>query len=187
MILEQVKKLATKVLVRFKGKDYLPDGPIRFGWHMHHDLLVEPLIEPIRDRVRWIMYHKCAEEIPIRLKWMRPVEGALPEPCVAKAREYCKARAAEKKVWAKSSLAFSRLAHTREKARDERQWMKNNDEVWAEYTKARDRVWDASDEYKRTVVECSEEITRLHAVECPGAPWDGNEMVFAAEAAKEEE
>ena len=72
MILEQVKKLATKVLVRFKGKDYLPDGPIRFGWHIHHDFLVEPLIEPIRDRVRWIMYHKCAEEIPIRLKWMRP-------------------------------------------------------------------------------------------------------------------
>ena len=172
MILEQVKKLATKVLVRFKGKDYLPDGPIRFGWHIHHDFLVEPLIEPIRNRVRWIMYHKCAEEIPIRLKWMRPVEGALPEPCVAKAREYCKARATEKKAWAK-----------REKARDERQWMKNNDEAWAEYTKARDRVWDASDEYKRTVAEYSEEITRLHAVECPGAPWDGNEMVFAADAA----
>ena len=43
--------LKAKVLARFAGHDYVPDGPVVFAWHIHHDVLAEPLCEPVSRRV----------------------------------------------------------------------------------------------------------------------------------------
>ena len=51
-----------------------------FWWCIHHGIKLEPLAEPIEIRVRYIREGKAAHEVETRLRAMRPVAGALPEP-----------------------------------------------------------------------------------------------------------
>src|SRR5208283_4454750 len=47
-------------------------------WHIHHDVLVERLTEPIENRIEFIMYQKPKGEVETRLRLMKPVRGKLP-------------------------------------------------------------------------------------------------------------
>ena len=49
-------------------------------WCIHHEVKLEPLSEPIENRARYIREAKAEHEIETRLRAMRPVTGALPEP-----------------------------------------------------------------------------------------------------------
>ena len=53
-------------------------------WCVHHAVRLEPLTEPIENRVAYIRSSKAAHEVETRLRALRPVVGPLP-PAVQKA------------------------------------------------------------------------------------------------------
>lgn len=55
---------------------------LKFYWHIHHDVLVEPLTEPIKNRIEFIKENKPKDEVELRLKLMKPVKGKLPKELV---------------------------------------------------------------------------------------------------------
>lgn len=72
-------------------------GPIPrllFAWHVHHDVLVEPLLETIEERAQYIRNHKPAGEQEVRLRLLRLVRGSLPPGVVETWRALVEARCA---------------------------------------------------------------------------------------------
>ena len=51
-----------------------PLPPVEYAWHVHHEQLVEPLSEPIENRIKYIKENKSKSEIPTRLKLIKKVE-----------------------------------------------------------------------------------------------------------------
>jgi len=49
-----------------------------FWWHIHHEVLVESLTEPLRARINYIKKNKPKDEIELRLKLLTPVLGDIP-------------------------------------------------------------------------------------------------------------
>ena len=47
-------------------------------WHVHHDVLCEPLTYPVEDRIAFIKANKPSSEVETRLRLMQPVRGKLP-------------------------------------------------------------------------------------------------------------
>ena len=129
-------------------------------WHIHHDVLVEPLNESLGTRIEFIKEHKRSSEVPTRLRRMKPVRGKLPE--LAKARaELAKADAEWDKAYAEWAKAYAELA----KAGAEL------DKADAELAKA-GAEWDkAGAEWDKAIKHPS--VLALHAKECPNCPWDG--------------
>jgi hypothetical protein len=158
--------LRAKVLARFKGRDYDPNGPTVFAWHVHHEQLLEALTEPIACRVDHVLENKPSREIEIRLKWLRPVVSQLPAIYVKAQKTYNEAWRAHDKTWKAYIEARGTYAETTcSKARDEAR-------------KARDEAWRARAEARRT---CDEKIVTIHAAECPGCPWNGKTLVFPSD------
>jgi hypothetical protein len=64
-------------------------------WPIHHQKLIEPLEEPLVNRVRYILTEKPKDERKIRLRALRPVQDVnnLPDIFVKARAEYVKARA----------------------------------------------------------------------------------------------
>ena len=93
---------------------------VTFAWHIHHDVLIEPLTEPIENRIAYIKANKPEEEIPVRLRLLKPVVGALPAAVVRAWAAREKAWAAYDKEWAayKKAVADNRkeieALHTQE-------------------------------------------------------------------------
>ena len=67
---------------------------IKFAWHVHHDLLVEPLIEPLKNRIAYIKDNKPEDEIATRLRLLKPVVGGLPTAVAEAGKAYREARKA---------------------------------------------------------------------------------------------
>ena len=49
----------------------------QFYWHIHHDALVEELMQPLANRIDYIMRNKPEKEIPTRLARLKKAD--LPE------------------------------------------------------------------------------------------------------------
>ena len=47
---------------------------LQLYWHIHHDILVENLTEPIKNRIDFIKKNKPNDEIKLRLKLLKKVE-----------------------------------------------------------------------------------------------------------------
>jgi peptidoglycan hydrolase CwlO-like protein len=117
-------------------------------WHIHHDKLVE-WTDDLDERIEYVKGNKAPAEVETRLRLMKPVQGQLPEVFV-------KASAERKRAYAE----WDRMDAERDQASAERK------RAYAE--------WDrASAEWDRAWVECLPQIEALHAIECPGCPWDG--------------
>ena len=58
-----------------------------WAWHVHHDILLQRLKEPIENRVDYIKSTKPKSEIPIRLRLLRPAKGLGKTEAYAKRRE----------------------------------------------------------------------------------------------------
>jgi hypothetical protein len=116
-------------------------------WHLHHDRLIE-WTDDIDKRWDYVVREKCEEELEIRLRLMRPVIGPLPAKLDAARAKWNAARA-------KWNAAFAKLDAARAK------WNAACDKLDAARAK-----WNADPA-----------IIALHAVECPGCPWDG-ETIF---------
>ena len=115
-------------------------------WHIHHDVLCEPMTYPVEDRIAFIKANKPSSEVETRLRLMQPVRGKLP-PRFAKA---CAARAAARS--AARSAAWASAA-------------------WSAARSARSAARDA---YDKALNVSRPALERLHRKECPGCPWNGH-------------
>jgi hypothetical protein len=127
------------------NKVYL-EGGVPAGvicWLLHHQTLIEVTTEPMAGRIRFVKESKSSEEIPIRLKWMRPVWGKLPVSVVDAGRRLVAVQKSLDKNWtprASNSLRAASMA------------------------------------WSRAVKRCQKSIEKLHALECPGCPWNGETL-----------
>ena len=113
----------------------MTDSPLY--WHIHHDILAEPLTEPIENRIRFIKNNKPYHEFETSLRLMKPVRGKLPELDKAYA-EWDKARA----EWDKARAEWGNAS--------------------AEFVKAYAEWDNASAEWGKAYAEFVKEIGRAH-------------------------
>jgi len=116
-------------------------------WNVHHEIHLEPLTEPIENRVRYIKEHKPKHEIETRLKNLAPVlhPERLPETLIKARDAYNKAR----------------IAYNEAKA--------YHNEVWDACVKA----WAA---LKKARIAYEPELTALHCEEYPDTTWNGKSI-----------
>src|SRR3989304_1216006 len=132
-------------------------------WHIHHkDFLLE-WSDDIQERIDFIQAEKPKHEVEIRLRLLKPVQGALPPKLVKAGDARGKAEDANAKAWD----AHVKAGAPRDKAK-------------AAYDKAKaayDKDWDAFgkdwDAYRKAYDKYLPQIEALHALECPDCPWDG--------------
>jgi hypothetical protein len=133
-----------------------------WAWLIHHEILAEPLTEPIESRIKWILENKT-DNVALRLRLLRPLvedEAMRSDAELGNAHaEYIKARAAE----------YS-------KVRDELTT------AYAEYYKDRDRYIKAYAEYNKASAELYKSAIMHYHRLFPDSPWNGK-TVFAGEYA----
>src|SRR3990170_3124301 len=117
-------------------------------WHIHHEVLLE-WSDDIQERIDFIQAEKPKHEVEIRLRLLKPVQGALPPKLV---------KAGDARDKAYDANAKARDAY--DKARDA-------------YVKAGDARDKAKAAYNKAYDECLPQIEALHALECPDCPWNG--------------
>jgi uncharacterized protein YdeI (YjbR/CyaY-like superfamily) len=117
-------------------------------WHVHHDVLLE-YSHDINERVAYIKAKKPKEEVPLRLKLMKPVRGKLPDEVVKAYAARDKANAAYDKAYAARDKAYAACV-----------------KAYA----ARDKADAARD---KAIKKHMKKIEALHKKECPDCPWDG--------------
>ncbi len=159
-----------------------------FYWHVHHNRLIEECYS-YEERAAAIKTTKPASEIPLRLKLMQPVKGALPpaflqawaaheEAMVA----YRKAMAALDGAWAaregawaaheKAMVAYRKAMADWDKAKAD--WEGAREGAWAAYRKAMAARDKARADWEEALKHHWPEIVALHAQECPDCPWNGH-------------
>ena len=72
---------------------------VRFAWHVHHGILVEPLLGPISVRRRHINEHKPKQEIAPRQRLLKSVKGPLPTLVAKAGKAYDAAGKAYAAAW----------------------------------------------------------------------------------------
>ena len=77
----------------------------KWAWHVHHDVLLEPLVEPIETRIAFIKAHKPKKETATRLRLLKPVKGPLPAKLLKAGKASVKAWKAYDKAWKASVKA----------------------------------------------------------------------------------
>lgn len=126
---------------------------MKLYWHIHHDILFEFATEPIQNSIDYINNCKPMNEVPIRLKLLKPVKGKLPEEVERALVDLNKARAALDK--APPYLVDEALVD----------WV---DKALVDLDKARTNLYKVFKKYEK-------EINALHVQECEkDCPWDGN-------------
>jgi len=135
----------------------------KFYWHIHHDILLEPLTEPLKNRIEYIKNNKSKNKIELRLKLLKPVKGKLPDEVIKAGEAYYKAQETSGKVWE----AYYKTWEASVKS-----W-EASVKAWEVYAKA----WETRDEarraYDKILKKYSKEINELHEKECPNCPWNG--------------
>ena len=121
---------------------------LEFAWHVHHDVLVELLVEPIKYRQQDIRQNKPEEERERRLALLKPVLGILPDSVIKAGAAYAQAVDAYAKAWAtRGSIAA--------------------------FGKAGDVYDKAEADFKEVCQTEYLAIEALHKLECPNCTWDG--------------
>src|SRR4030065_437722 len=124
-------------------------------WHIHHEVLLE-WSDDIQERIDFIQAEKPKHEVEIRLRLLKPVQGALP-PKLVKAGD---ARDKAYDANAKARDAYDKARDAYVKAGDAR-------------VKAKAAFVKAKAAYNKAYDECLPQIEALHALECPDCPWNG--------------
>ena len=127
----------------------MSDKPTVFAWHVHHDVLMEALTEPIENRINCIESYKPEHEKEVRLRLLRPVVGRLPDVFIQARGDYDEAL----RAYVEAGRAYDEAGRV-------------YDEAGRVYYEA----WWAYDEALKIHYE---DIKALHVVECPDCPWDG--------------
>src|SRR3972149_6115559 len=103
-----------------------------WAWCLHHELRLEPLIEPYKARIAYILKHKPEEEQTTRLNNFRPVANKLPIRVIKAGKAYKEAGKAYDKVWEACV------------------------EAWIAYKKAWEAYYKAREAYDKTEEACKE-------------------------------
>jgi cellulose biosynthesis protein BcsQ len=139
-----------------------------WAWLVHHEILAEPLTEPIENRIKWILENKT-DDVALRLRLLRPLvedEAMRSDDELNKVREgYIKARA----EYYKATVEYY-------KARDEY----NKDST--KYYKASAEYSKAGVEYYKDRAELYKSLTMHYHRLFPDSPWNGK-TIFAGEYA----
>src|SRR3972149_876624 len=117
-------------------------------WHIHHEVLLEWPAD-IQERIDFIQAEKPKHEVEIRLRLLKPVQGALPPKLV---------KAGDARVKAGDARDKAKAAYDKAKAAYDKDW------------DAFGKDWDA---YRKAYDKYLPQIEALHALECPDCPWDG--------------
>ena len=152
----------------------------QFYWHIHHDILCEPLTEPIENRIDYIKTQKSEAERELRLRLLKPVKGKLPVKFVKAWEAWVKAWEA----WVKAREAYDKAGEAYDKAGEA--YVKAR-EAYFKAGEARDKAWEARDKaweaydkaweaYVKAGEACKKDIKKLHKKECPNCPWDGRSI-----------
>lgn len=143
----EIEQAAAECRKAFEG---IPIGTV--AWHVHHNMLCEPLTEPAENRIAYILANKPKREQVIRLRLMRPVQS---EAAAAARKIYDEAAAAGRKIY-DQAVAAARKTYDQAVA-----------PAWKTYTKAVAPAW-------KTYAKAA---AAAHAAECPDCPWNG-ETIF---------
>ena len=140
----------------------------KFYWHIHHDILLEPLTEPLKNRIEYIKNNKSKNEIELRLKLLKPVKGKLPDEVIKAGEVYYKVQETSDKSWE---------AYYKSWEASDKSW-EASVKAWEVYAKA----WETRDEagraYTKILKKYSKEINELHEKECPNCPWDSKQQTI---------
>lgn len=132
-------------------------------WHIHHHTLLEFNIDPITQRRRFIKQNKSMDEVPIRLRLLKPIKGKLPSKVVRAAQSFVKAARDSKKMWD----TVQHLYEIYKRARNDLNKAEGaKEEAYRLQNKAEFALGDVLKKHKI-------KIETLHAKECPDCPWDG--------------
>jgi hypothetical protein len=149
---------------------------VKFYWHIHHDLLVEPS-DNIEARIEYIKVAKPESEVPRCLRLLAEVKGELPYSVVSMGiacreaeEKYHQCMTAERKAYA----AMQKSAFLPEPERPSPDMMLLAWQYACEATRAATRRWNESLIVFQAILDrCADEIGKLHDAECPCCPWNG--------------
>ena len=168
--------------------------PLEFAWHVHHDVMVEALTEPIETRAAYITENKEPEEVPLRARLLKKVQGALPAEVVQTGEARDQARGAcvqtgEARDQGEACVqtgeardqgeAYFQAREARDQgeayfqAREARDQGEAYDQASKAYFQAREAYNRAGGACVQARDACTPAIAALHAQECPDCPWDG--------------
>ena len=123
---------------------------VEFAWHLHHDTLVEPLIDTLEGRVCYIKALKPPEEQELRLRLLKLVKGELPSEVVEAGIAWWEAW----KVFHQAVGDYEALTPTY-------------------YEVLRPAYNGAIETYNAVLAAHAPEVEALHRQECPNCPWNG--------------
>ena len=134
-----------------------------WAWHVHHEVLLEPLTEPIENRIAYIKAEKPAHEIELRLHLLKPVKGSVPKVLLDAWKAYVDAW----KAYVDAQKAYWNMGKAYEDAG------KAYEDAGKAYEDAGKAYDDAQKAYWNMGKACVDELNALHALECPNCPWNG--------------
>jgi len=142
-------------------------------WFCHHEIPIEILTEPPKNRIKFILSNKAQAEQAIRLHWFRPCKIELPpelDAARSKLDAACSEWNAASSVWDTASSNLDALDATES----------NLDAVYSKLDAARSKldeayfVWDAAHfAWDIARFKYADEINTLIKLHLPGCPWDG--------------
>jgi translation elongation factor EF-G len=129
-----------------------------WAWHVHHEILLEPLSKAIQARIDYIKSDKPLIEQNLRLRLLKPVEKLAVIINSGVCQQWQEAYQQLQEAWRQ----WSEMYQPRQEASPQRQ---------AAY-----RQWkEAEQHYREATLKLATDpdILALHDLECPDCPWDG--------------
>src|SRR3972149_2232927 len=109
-----------------------------WAWCLHHEVMLELLIEPYEARIAYILKYKPKDEQATRLNNFRPVLSKLPAKIIKQGKAYYKAWEARDKAWE---------AHV---------------EAWEARDKAGEAYKEALEAYREAILANTTKLQALH-------------------------
>jgi hypothetical protein len=148
-------------------------------WHVHHDILVEPLTEELQTRIDHIKQNKPHYEIATRLRLIHLVKGKFPktEACA----KWQEVDAKRQEAYAKWQEAYAKWQEADAKWQEaDAKWQEAYAKLQEAYAKRQeaDAKWQEAyakwqEAYAKWQEADAKSINELHAKECPNCPWNG--------------
>jgi len=110
---------------------------LKWYWHIHHNILLEPLTEPLEERIKFIKGQAFAtgtnkRKVDKRLKLLKPVKGKIPEEIIRAWNDYLKI---DKKYDKSEKRCIETIKNHNKKAYYEA--IKNDMKIGEEYNRVR--------------------------------------------------
>jgi hypothetical protein len=148
------------------------ENKIKWVWHPYHDVLIEPLIKPLKKHIDFLRVVESKDEQKIHLSLVKIVKGKLPKKLIEAGKEYIKA-------WEIAEKAYEDYIKVRDayKGKIRKKYKTYKDYYWAVVRKAYYKALALVDKAVKTSAKIkkaiNKEVLALHEKECPNCPWNG--------------